>query len=292
VRVGLLLVASLLVGCDARPPSTPLVVFVAGPEHDRLGQMLDQFSAETGISLTVRTGASAELTDVLINGSEGPADVLISDDIADVLRAAERGALRPLQSNVTVAMHPSLRDPDGLWVAFEVWPRGIQHLGDARPVNPSYEDLGTDAFGGRLCLSSARLPGNRALLAHLIEANGVLHTERLVRRWVRNLAEAPYATDAELRDAVRSGRCEYAIMSIAFHRAGDWRPTSGPYSYDATAIGIGRHAGQPGLAHELVDWVVENTGVSIPGDDELPAAVIAGWRDEEARLLAERAGYR
>jgi len=292
VRLSLLLAALLLAACDARPPSPPLIVFVAGLEQDRLTQMLDEFSAETGIPLTVRTGASAELTDRLINSPAEHADILITDDLADALRAAERGALRPLQSDVAAATHPSLRDPDGLWVAFEIWPRWIQHFSDTWPVNPSYEDLGTDAFSGRLCLSSASLPGNRALLAHLIEANGALSTERLVRRWVRNLKEAPYATDAELRAAVRSGVCEYAIVSTAFHLAGNWRLTSGPYSYDATAIGIGRHAAQPELAHELVDWVLDNKTVPIPGNSELPAAAVAGWRDEEARLLAERAGYR
>ncbi len=109
---------------------------------------------------------------------------------------------------------------------------------------------------------------------------------------MRNLAEAPYATDAELRDALRSGICEYAVVSNASHLAGNWRPASGPHSYDATAIGIGRHASQPELARELVDWVLENQAVSIPGGADLPAAAVAGWRDEEARLLAERAGYR
>jgi iron(III) transport system substrate-binding protein len=292
VRLSSLLVVLLLAACDARPPSPPLVVFVAGVEQDRLVQMLDEFSAESGMSLTVRTGASADLTDRLINGSAEHADILITDDVADALRAAERGALRPLQSDVAGAMHPSLRDPDGLWIAFEIWPRWIQHFSDVRPINPTYEDLGTDAFSGRLCLSSASLPGNRALLAHLIEAHDVLNVERLVRRWVRNLAQPPYATDAELRDAVRSGVCDYAIVSTAYPLAGNWRLASGPYSYDATAIGIGRHAAQPELAHEFVDWVLENKAVSIPGNAELPAAAVAGWRDEEARLLAERAGYR
>jgi len=143
-----------------------------------------------------------------------------------------------------------------------------------------------------VCLASSELPANRTLIAYLIDTRGVKEAERLVRRWVRNLAEAPYATDAELRDAVRSGACDYAIVSTAYPLAGNWRLAPGPYSYDATAIGIGRHAAQPELAHELVDWVLENKAVSIPGNAELPAAAVAGWHDEEARLLAERAGYR
>jgi hypothetical protein len=56
-------------------------------------------------------------------------------------------------------------------------------------------------------------------------------------------------------------------------------------------MGIGRHAQNPERAQQMIDWLIDN---HVPReDDKRPQrnVAIAGWGNQEARLLAERAGY-
>ena len=286
------LIALLLVGCSGEQPETPPIVVFLATEDVRIVQMLSEFNAETGISLELRRGSAAELADALINKVGEPADLFIADSVADHWRAADSGALRPIASAALARHHASLRDPDGFWFALEIRPHAIVHLGATEPSRASYEDLGSPEFSGRVCLSSSALASNRALLANLVETMGVLETERLVRRWVRNLAQAPYPSSDELRDAIQAGRCEFGIAGNPHTVFGNWNVTPAPHSYEVTAVGVGRHARQPDAAQVLADWLLVNKSVRVPSFADLPQAGVAGWRDEEVRLLAERAGYR
>jgi hypothetical protein len=64
------------------------------------------------------------------------------------------------------------------------------------------------------------------------------------------------------------------------------------------AAGVARHASQPEAAQELLGWLA--TTAALPGAareagaEELPAldSAASGWLHEDARKLAERAGYR
>ena len=286
------LLCVLLFGCSTpEPPPEPLVIYAAVEDNERLVAMLDEFTAATGIPVDIRHSAAAEHVATMIAKTGDPADVLIADDVIEIWRAADRGALRPIASAAMSEHHASLRDPDALWFVNEIRPLAVARAGDAAPWLVSFEELGGPSFASRLCLSSPMLVTNRVLLANLIERNGVLETERLVRRWVRNLAQPPYADESSLRAAVRSGDCDYAIVSNPHTVFGNWGKTP-PQAYGATALGVGRHAASPEAAQALADWVLRNASVRIPAYADLPHAGIAGWRDEEVRLLAERAGYR
>jgi hypothetical protein len=61
---------------------------------------------------------------------------------------------------------------------------------------------------------------------------------------------------------------------------------------DIQGIGVARHANHPEEAARLVAWLLETAPATEPVNSDGRHVGIAGWRDEEARLLAERAGYR
>ena len=286
------LLCALLFGCSTpEPPPEPLVIFAAVDDSEQLVSMLDEFAVATGIPVDIRPGAAAEHVDTMIAKTGDPVDVLIVDDVIEIWRAADRGALRPIASAAMREHHASLHDPDGLWFVNEIRPLAVARAGDATPWLVSFEELGGPSFAGRLCLSSSTLVTNRVLVANLIERDGVREAERLVRRWVRNLAQPPYADETSLRAAIRSGDCDYGVVSNPHTVFGNWDRTS-PQAYGATALGVGRHAASPESAQALADWVLRNASVRIPSYAALPHAGIAGWRDDEVRLLAERAGYR
>jgi len=295
VKVGVALgVLLMLAACGgAKEPQGPaIVVFATGEEGDALTELLADFTDDTGIPVSFEWGSSADNADRLIEKSGIAADVLITDNVADAWRVADSGAFLPVRSTAFANLHASLKDPDGYWAAIDVRPFVIAHRNDTRPLTASYDDLGTDVFKGRVCLSSSRLSINRSLIAFLIEERGVKEAERLVRRWVKNLAMPPFASEEEVLDAMRTGDCDYGIASMANDLDGLTPFSPPPYYFDASAVGVGRHAQQPESAQRLMDWLLRNRGMEFRGEHDPPSAGIAGWRDQEARLLAERAGYR
>ena len=63
------------------------------------------------------------------------------------------------------------------------------------------------------------------------------------------------------------------------------------YYVDIDGIGVARHARYPEAAHVLVNWMLNEKPITDLAWSNGKNVGIAGWRDEDARLLAERAGY-
>lgn len=291
IAVGVLLILAACGG--AREPQGPaVVVFATGEEGDALSALLADFTDDTGVPVSIERGSSADNADRLIEKSGIPADVLITDNITDAWRVADSGAFRPIQSPAFANLHSSLKDPDGYWAAIDVRTFVIAHRNDTRPLTASYDDLGTTEFQGRVCLSSSRLSINRSLIAFLIEEKGVKEAERLVRRWVKNLAMSPFPSEEDMLDAMRAGDCDYGIATMADDLGGLTPSSPPPHYFDASAVGVGRHAQHAESAHLLLDWLVRNRPTEFQTEDSPPFVGTVGWRDQEARLLAERAGYR
>ena len=290
--VPLAFVLVAILGCS-REPQPPIVVYVPGEEDSAFETVFADFSSETNIPVVPIWGVSTTNTEQLINKTGENADVLITSNVADIWRAADKGALRPIQTNAFANVDSLLKDPDGFWAAIDV---RLQAIGmrkePGRPLVASYDELASPDMRGRVCLSSSILHANRSLIAMLINDRGVKKAERLVRAWIRNLAVPPFQNQDDLIAALRDGTCDYGIVS--------WSPEIENIAYflpeegylDITGIGVARHAQQPESAQRFVEWMLLNQSVEVSDDPDRRPVGIAGWRDEEARLLIERASYR
>lgn len=280
--------------CDSRPLPDPVVVYMEAAQESELAETFSRFTDETRIPVNVRVGDSASNTDDLIRKrAEPPADILLTSSVADIWRAAEKGALRPVQGRAFDGVPPSLKDPDRLWSALMVRSVMIGTSPDAdQSLVTSYGDLAKSELRGKVCLSSAALSVNRSLIGMLIEDRGLKPAEHTVRAWVRNLAAPPFASEAELVDALRSGRCDYGIVSGSIGSGGLALLTPRPLYVDIDGIGISRHATQPESAQKLVDWLLGTTVPNEPDQFNGKNIGLAGWRAEDVALLVERAGYR
>jgi len=287
------LAISILVACESKTLSQPIVVYATGEDDTSLPTWLAEFTDETGIPVTVNYGDSGANTDAVIaNTGSPPADVLLTNNVADIWRAADEGALRPIQSAHLSSIPEYLRDPDGQWAALEARYAAIgvaPGLAVASPGN--YADLADPKLHGQICLSSSALAVNRSLIAMLIQDLGVRPAERIVRGWQRNLAFSPFSTEAELQVAIASGSCNYGILSMSPEIQIGEKAEDRQYYVDIDGIGVARHAQNPKSAHVLVDWMLKKKAIKDLAWSNGKNVGIAGWRDEEARLLAERAGY-
>src|SRR5690606_32070873 len=131
-------------------------------------------------------------------------DLLITVDAGNLWYAAERGELRPTDSEVLRRNIPAhLRDPEDRWFALSVRARTIVY--DTRDVDPDelvdYAGLGDEKWRGRLCLRTSEKVYNQSLVAMLIADKGEEETERIVRGWVQNLATDVFSNDTSLIQA-------------------------------------------------------------------------------------------
>ena len=116
----------------------------------------------------------------------------------------------------------------------------------------------------------------------------------MVRRWVRNLARQPVASESDLLAAIAAGECDYGIASRRGEHEGATFSPVRPRLFTVTAMGVGRHAENPEGGQGLVDWMLRRKVIAdVPTDEDLPVpAHTLGWHDEDVKLLAERAAYR
>lgn len=279
-------------GDTGQPEGAPLIVYASADDPANLLPMFAAFTSDTGIPISPVWGDSGANAAAVIAKRGTPADVLITANVADIVLAAYEGALRPVSDATLGAVPGVLRDPDGLWVALQFRRTIIAvSLENDASATVDFEALASDAHQGKLCLSSIANSVNQSLIAWLIADLERKPAERVVRGWIRNLAAPPFANEAELAVALESGACQFAILSDRAVTAG-MKITAPSLSYiDVSAMGVGRHAQNPERAQQLIDWLIVNYAPHDDGGRIQRNVAIAGWGNQEARLLAERAGY-
>lgn len=287
----------------ASPPSPSIagdvVIFVAEDTSGDFDERAGRFTDETGVRVSVRRKPAVEVvSDVIDDRGRPPADVVITPDVAGAWRAADAGALLPLAADTVAAVPSHLRDPDNYWAAVEVRLGAVIY--DPERIDAAglegYEALGGARFGDKLCLPSSRNATNRALIAMLIDKLDTRPAEVVVRGWVANLALAPLDSADDVIDAIRTGRCAAGIVAIAPDAAAPEDlalHVPDPAYGNVQAIGVARHAQNPEAARQFVGWYLDGIYTTLDAPELAGRNVgVAGRLDEEARLLAERAGYR
>ena len=285
----LLFVVVLLLGaCDAAPPAR-VIVYV--PTH--FEEQATAWLRESGFEVTIIAGASKANTDLIVGKQDSPrADVLVTSGVVDIWYAADNGALRPIAGDAFEDLPDTFKDPDRMWAATA---SRYMTIGTAPGLDISagldLDKLAAPELSAQVCLSTSALEDNRALIALLIAEFGNRPAERIVRGWVRNLAAAPFASEEELIDALRAGDCHYGIISSAAAAVGIERIDLASRYYNVQGVGVARHAQNPEAAQQLLNWMLaEGSWEELSASNSRNVGQ-AGWYEEEARLLAERAGY-
>ncbi|MDH3532271.1 MAG: extracellular solute-binding protein [Gammaproteobacteria bacterium] len=306
----------------------PVVIYGAFADASHVAGMLEAYTRETGVPVTVRTGAAAAMVDDVIANSVSPsADLLWTPTVSGVGRAAEEGALRPLRSTFIVEAVPEwLRDADGYWVSISYKTAVVVYDPDVFQASDltDYAALAAPRFRKRLCLTTSTNAINQAVIAQMIDTLAVRQAELAVRGWVANLAAPEFDTDDNLLAAIRSGTCGVGVVtSAAFanaRRGGVGKEIGvhlppGAYA-SAEGVGVARHAQNPDGAAALVEWLLAPaqqtqyaaTTQSHPANRRAATAQPAdaaivdhaarrnlatlAWHRDAAIKLAERARYR
>ncbi|HEY8540396.1 MAG TPA: extracellular solute-binding protein, partial [Steroidobacteraceae bacterium] len=216
VFVAVLLVAGLN-GCSER--SNEIVVYSARNEQ-LIKPVFDRYTAETSVQIRFVTDDAGPLIERLAaEGENSPADVLLTVDAGELWHAAERGLLRPIDSEILAANIPeTLRDPQNRWFGFSVRARTIVYSTErVKPEELStYEALAEPRWKGKLCLRTSKKVYNQSLVAMLIAQHGEEQTEKIVRGWVENLATDVFSNDTQVMEAIAAGQCDVGIVNTYY----------------------------------------------------------------------------
>ena len=172
------------------------LVLYSARSHYGEEKPFEDFAKKTGTDLTIRGGDASELYERLRSeGSNTPADVLITVDAANLWRAQHAGIIdswKPLTLRARTIMRSTER----------VGPNDVT----------TYEGLGDPRWKGKLCLRSGTSEYNVSFVADQLAKDGRAATERMLRRWMANDPKI-FGSDTDVLEAIKDGDCDVGLTN-------------------------------------------------------------------------------
>ncbi len=212
-------VSGLMFACGSGEQGQEVNVYTHR-HYEADGKLYEKFTEETGIKVNVVNANADELIQRLeAEGTNSPADVLITVDGGRLNRAQEKGLLQPVRSAVLETNVPSqFREPDGYWFGVTYRARIIAYSKER--VQPgeinNYEDLADPKWKGRILVRSSEHIYNQSLLASVLLASGEEKALEWAKGIVANLARNPKGSDRDQVKAVAAGEGDVAIVNTYY----------------------------------------------------------------------------
>ncbi|MBS4036170.1 MAG: extracellular solute-binding protein [Ignavibacterium sp.] len=330
IKILLIITIFFFSGCGT-DSKNELVIYSARNEH-LIKPVFDVYTKETGIKIKFVTDKEGPLLQRLkAEGSNTPADILITVDAGNLWHAANENLLFPVESeilNKNIPVH--LRDPENMWFGFSLRVRTIVYNTDK--IDPTelstYEDLADNKWFKRLGLRTSKKVYNQSLVAMMISEYGIQQTEKIVEGWVRNLAADVYMDDTRLLEAMAAGQCDVGIVNTYyFGRLLREKPelplaifwanqATGGVHVNVSGAGLTRYSKNKDEATKFLEWLSGQTAQKIFAEVNLeysanPSVEIdsfvkswggfeqskinlsrAGEFQQQAVKLMDRAGYK
>ncbi len=308
-----------------------VTVYSARKEH-LIKPLFDAYTEKTGVQIRYITDKAGPLLARLkAEGTNTPADILMTVDAGNLWQAAESGVLSQVESEVLNKNVPAhLRDPDNQWFGLSIRARTIVYSTDR--VNPeeltTYEDLADPKWKGRLCLRTSKKVYNQSLVAMMITRHGEEKTRQIIEGWVANLATQPFSNDTKTMQAIAAGQCDAGIVNTYYfgrlqQKDPDVKLALFWPNQDSTGVhvnisgaGITKNAKNRDAAIKLLEWLSSEEAqqkfaalnMEYPVNPAVaPDAVVSAWGNfkgddlnvaqagklqTQAIKLMDRAGYR
>jgi iron(III) transport system substrate-binding protein len=308
----LLVVAILALAVVAFGGSADVVVYNGRSQYGDEAAF-KSFEDATGKSLELRGGTAPELFERLRSeGSETPADLLVTTDLANLWRAKQAGLLAPVDTPRLERQVPAQwRDPDHDWWGLSLRIRTPMRSTSVDPaLVRSYADLGDPRWKGKLCLRTSNNEYNQSLVADMLAKRGPARTRALLESWLANDPRI-LGSDVDVLEAIASGRCAVGLTNhyyLARELADDpkfpvapaWPDQDGAGAHtNLSGVGLVRGAEHRADAIALMEHLTAPAAQrAIAAKGELaanaavpPSALVAGWgRVKLDPIDVERAG--
>jgi iron(III) transport system substrate-binding protein len=182
-------------------------------QPDLIEPVLDAFTEETGIETEVLFLNKGLEDRIAAEGTNSPADVILTVDIARLTNAKEKGVTQALDDETINANLPAeYRDPEGHWFGVTKRARVVyasKERVDADSI--TYAELADPKWKGRICIRTGQHDYNLALFSAMIAHWGEEKTEQWMEGFKENLARKPDGGDREQAKAIFAGECDIAL---------------------------------------------------------------------------------
>ena len=175
--------------------------------------LLDAFKKKTGVKANVLFASKGLIQRIKAEGSNSPADVLLTVDIGRLSSAVAEDIAQPVESEVLAEQIPvQFRGDDNKWFALTRRARVVYASKDRVAQDAiSYAELAEPKWKGRICIRSGQHPYNIALFAAMISHLGEEKAKAWLEGLKNNLARKPSGNDRNQVKGVYSGECDLAI---------------------------------------------------------------------------------
>jgi iron(III) transport system substrate-binding protein len=255
---------------DTSTDASQLVVY-SGRSEELIGPLLDRFTEETGIEVSVRYGGSTELaTTLLQEGEATDADVFFAQDPASLGAAAP--LMAELDESILSRVPDRFSDADGRWVGTSGRARVVVYDTndvDAAELPNSLDELVDPRWSGRMAVA----PTNGSFLA-FVAAMIVEQGEDYTLDWLERLAEnqpvdypgnSPIVAAVDAREVDLGLVNHYYLLRLQAEGGGAETANHFPSSGDASSLvmpaGVSILAGsdQAGAAQAFVEFLLSES---------------------------------
>jgi iron(III) transport system substrate-binding protein len=303
---------------EAAPPADGALVIYSGRSEALVAPLFEQFTAETGIPLSVRYGDTAELAaQILEEGDRSPAQVYFSQDAGALGALAAEGRFAPLPSAVATVVPADYRSET--WTGVTGRARVIAY--DSEQVEASAVPTSVFALTDPKWKGQVAIAPTNASFQSFVTAMRIADGDEVTRKWLEGLVAndvQTYEKNGQILEAVNAGQVQLGLINnyywyqlakelgaenmraqIAFTEQGD--PGS---LVNIAGVGILAGAAENPAAATFVEWLlsppiqqwfVENTAEYplVPGvaaADGLPALETLRGPDVPLADLADLPG--
>jgi len=204
-----------LAACGGGDDVAGTVTVYSGRSEDLIGPLLDAFAEETGTSVRVRYGDSAELAVLLAEeGDRTEADVFISQSPGALGLLDLEELLGTLPDDVLALGTPGAAAADGSWVGLSGRQRVLVYntdLVDPADLPDSVLDLTDPAWSGRIGIA----PSNGSF-QDFVSAMRVRLGDEATRAWLEGIAAndpVVYANNNAIAQAVGRGEVDVGLVN-------------------------------------------------------------------------------
>ena len=185
-----------------------------------LKPFLDSYTKKTGVKLNVVYSSKGLAQRLAAEGTNSPADLILTVDIARLYRYEDLDLLAKINSNMLNEKIPSyLRSKRNTWFGLSKRTRAIAVSKERMKAGDvlRYEDLADKKLKGKLCSRPGSHVYNRALMSSMISALGEAEAEKWARGLVSNLAKRPQGNDRSQLKSIYAGECDVAVINHYYY---------------------------------------------------------------------------
>jgi iron(III) transport system substrate-binding protein len=182
-------------------------------QPELISPLTDAFTQMTGIKTRVIFADKGLEERIRAEGTNSPADVILTVDISRLAGAADLGVTQSVDSDTINGNIPAqYRDPDGQWFGITTRSRVVYASKDrVKQTAITYEDLADPKWKGRVCTRSGQHVYSIGLISSMIAHHGAAETEKWLEGVKNNLARKPAGNDRAQVKSIFAGECDIAL---------------------------------------------------------------------------------